>query len=174
MLLRRENDVRWWCWETSSHVIKQLVNYCFHFPIPTFIDLTVWEDIYFILWKSALTYWQLLFFHSPDESNGQEANSGHGKHQYAAIREHRVHTAIVHVGLKANVKEDHIGRTGADPKLCVPAGGQSHVSRATFTELSLALLLCQRSPEQHQPLNSNIWLQRRGHAEYNFHDIGQQ
>lgn len=149
MLLRRENDVRWWCWETSSHVIKQLVNYCFHFPIPAYIDLTVWEDINFYFMKIRI-------LHSPDESNGQEANSGHGKHQYAAIREHRVHTAIVHVGLKANVKEDHIGRTGADPKLCVPAGGQSHVSRDTFTELSLALLLCQRSPEQHQPLNSNI------------------
>lgn len=92
-------------------------------------DRLICSMIYLLIRNSINVDFLLHSHFSPDESNGKEEDLGHGQYQHAEVREYRVHTAILYVGVKAGVQEDHIRRNGAHVELRVPAGGKGHVSR---------------------------------------------
>lgn len=132
-------------------------------------DRLMWSMIYLLI-RNPINVECLLHSHfSPDESNGKEEDLGHGQYKHAEVREYRVHAAILYVGVKARVQEDHIRRNGAHVELRVPAGGKGHVSRLLkqrslgwVIEIKSIMLL----------FNFNVQMQWRGHAEHNFDDIG--
>lgn len=88
----------------------------------------MWSMIYLLI-RNPINVECLPHSHfSPDESNGKEEDLGHGQYKHAEVRKYRVHAAILYVGVKARIQEDHIRRNGAHVELRVPAGGKGHVS----------------------------------------------